>query len=458
MNEISLCYVHKRSMGYGRMGVDLAAALAGEGVKVWDDQGIPPDLPTSSEVQISEGRDRAPGPTNVVCWLSTPAHARWWFDGQYRSMFTMWEANVLPPAFRDTFHEFDLMIVPSEQNRELFSKYHPNVRLNPLGVDPARWHFTPRPEVGDTFRFLIGGSGKRKGTDLAFKAFRTIFKAMWDSTGRWTGSGPEPRLVMKNPRGEGQYQGWHGVEMISGRLSDEEEETLYSTCHAYIQPSRGEGFGLQPLQAMAQGMPTILTDAHGHSSFAKYATHPIGWSLVPADYFIFGDAGEWWEPDFEELCESMWDLYHNYDPHRMMAEATAKHVIASEFTWQRCAQRFIDAHEGQLALPYAGKGEYEFPDPQLYRVRVTHAHEADIAGAHHIWLPGKDYYEVADVKRLLFEANRLDPECIEGDDHGLAPQQVAKIGAYSAAKEWCPTCHQRLGTRETLADHYEAQA
>lgn len=457
MSEVTLCYVHRRSMGYGRLGVDLARALEREGVKVYDDQGDPPkEIPSSSEVPISEGRVRAPSPTNVVCWVSTPSHAKWWLNGQVKSMFTMWEASVLPPTFRQTFHEFDLLVVPSEQNQELFSKYHPNVRLNPLGVDPERWFYTPRPPVDRYFRFLIGGSGKRKGTDLAFKAFRHIFRGMWDSSGEWRGKGPEPRLVMKNPRGEEQYQGWQGVEMISGRLSDEDEEALYASCHVYLQPSRGEGFGLQPLQAMAQGMPTVLTDAHGHGSFAKYATHPLRYTMSPADYFIFGDAGEWWEPDFEQLCESMWDLAHYYEPHRASAEQVAKNVIPKEFTWKRCAQRLIDAHDGALDRPYAGDGTYGFPVQNLYRVRVVRPHEADIAGAHHIWFPGKDYYEVADVKRMLFESNMLDVDCLTDEDHGLAPVQVEKIGAYSGNQEWCPTCHRKMDPKdETLIDVLE---
>lgn len=451
MNEITLLYTHSMSIGYGRLGIMLAEALERQGVTVWDDLGVPPeDRERETEARERIGRKLAPGPTNVASWVSVPSHARWWYTGQFTSVFTMWEASVLPPSFRDSLHEFDVLIVPSEQNVELFSRYHHNVVLNPLGVDLDRWHYRPRSTPDRYFDFLIGGSGKRKGTDLAFQAFRTVF-------GDWKGKGPEPRLVMKNPKGESKFRGRDRVLMVSGRITDEAEADLYASAHCYVQPSRGEGFGLQPLQAMAQGMPTILTDAHGHSSFAKYATHPIGWSWDKADYFIYGDAGDWWEPDFEALCEAMWDVYHNYEPHRAAAEQVAKNVIPAQFTWDHCADRFVDAHGDALTRPYTGDGSYLRPEQLRFKVRVTHRYPSegdvvDIAGASYLWLPNQDYWEPADVKRILFERGVLDPSCLEGDDTGLADYQIERIGGYSADREWCPTCHQQLNTGVQHAD------
>lgn len=443
MNELTFLYTHDEGIGYGRMGVAIHKALTDLGVDVYTDLGTPPEDLDQRETE-RQGRPHKEGHTNVVCWASVPSHAMWWHEGQYVSAFTMWEASILPPAFRETFPEFDLIIVPSEQNVELFSKYHDNVRLNPLGVDPDTWHYVPRQDPDRYFNFLIGGSGVRKGTDLAFKAFRTVF-------GDWNGKGPEPTLIMKNPKGESQFRGYDRVLMVSGRITNQAEVDLYANAHCYVQPSRGEGFGLQPLQAMAQGCPTILTNAHGHSSFAKYGI-PIGWSMKEADYFIYGFAGDWWEPDFEELCEAMWDVYHNYEPHRLMAEQVAKNVVPRHFLWQHCAERFVAAHDGELALPYSGSGEFYKPTPRLFHVRVALEWKAEVAGLVRIWHPDKDYYETADMKRILFERGVLDPSCLQGDDTGLDPGQVKRIGAYSADKEWCPTCGQQLNSGVQRSD------
>jgi hypothetical protein len=104
--------------------------------------------------------------------------------------------DASPESFRESLHRFDTIMVPSEQNLELFSQFHPNVRYVPLGIDPAVWHYEDRMPTDRFFRFLIGGSGKRKGTELA-----VAFKKLWGKEGSW-GDGPIPMLMMKNPKAE----------------------------------------------------------------------------------------------------------------------------------------------------------------------------------------------------------------------------------------------------------------
>lgn len=451
--ELNLLYVGQRHLGYGRAGVDLAKALTKQGVRIYDDQGDPPmALHQSSGDQLvaRQGRSTPPKPTRCICWVSVPSHVGWWWKGQHTSMLTMWEAAILPEDFRQIMHEFDQIMVPSMQNVELFSHYHPNVKYLPLGVDPEQWHYVPRADPSPTFRFLHAGSGARKGPDLAHRAFRTVFPHP-------EALSPSPVLVMKNPKSEEFYG--PNVEMVSGRLSDDEEIALYESCHAMVMPSRGEGFGLQPLQAMAQGMPTILTNAHGHAAFADLAI-PIDWSWKPAEYFVYGDAGDWWEPDFEELCEAMWDVYHNYSAHLALATASAE-VIAAEWTVDIMASRFREMLP--LDEPGPDTTEYHIPERRKFLVRVNKGMQCDIGGLMHRFEPGKDYWQNADVKRLLFEGGNLDVSCLPKNnddptvDSGLSPRQLGRVEDYAAEHAWCPSCRQRLNTQPTKADAIEAE-
>lgn len=463
--QITLLYVPSRAMGYGRAGCDLAQDLAEQGVTVYDDLGTPPEDFTLNEgdKKVAQGRLASASPTAAVCWVSVPTHARWWWKGQHASVLTMWEASFLPEAFRDTLHEFDQIIVPSEHNVELFSRYHDNVSYLPLGVRAEQWNYVPRQAPESVFRFLHAGSGSRKGPDVAYKAFRTIFQGMWDSNHQWTGTGPEPWLVMKNPKGEEWYG--NNIEMVSGRLSDAEEVALYESCHAMVMPSRGEGFGLQPLQAIAQGIPTILTDAHGHHGFADLGI-PIGWDWADADYFIYGDAGQWWEPRFDEICEAMWDVYQRYDYHEGRAVASAV-IVAADWTSSRTAEKFRDLLAPHLTEPLlpASPG-YMVPYQKRYLVRVNQPWKADIVNEQFFWKPGQDYWELADVKRILFEAGVLDPSCLQqyvigqetgAMDIGLTPAQLERIPDYSAAHAHCMTCGQRLNSQPTKADDILAE-
>lgn len=409
--ELNLNYVPSESIGYGRLGVKLTEALRGKGVEVFDHMPTPPGV--VYDVKGAAGRHA--GTSGNICWISVPTHATGWWSTQRTSIFTMWEAMRLPEQFREWLHHFDTVMVPSDQNVELFGRYHPNVRRVLLGVDPAEWHYVERSEPGMFFDFLIGGSGARKGTDVAFEAFRRAFPTA-------DGSGPIPRLVMKNPRGE-DFQHDGRVMVVAGKISAEEEQALYASAHCYLQPSRGEGFGLQPLQALAQGCPTILTDAHGHESFAHLGIG-IGATPGPASYFIYGDAGEWWEPDLDELVDSMRWVYGNYDEARDFAKVAAG-VVAQDFTWERTAEQFMDCFDFDHEFT---PGEWVNPQPLLYRIRMKDSHWFNVAGRRLFFEAGKDYWDLADVKRIAAEAGYLDPICIVEEDCGLTVEQVERLG------------------------------
>jgi glycosyltransferase involved in cell wall biosynthesis len=439
------------------MGTMIAAELAKRGITIYDRDGRPPEFEKGGTIYPlapTDGRIAPPSPTNVISWMSVPTHRDGSYDRQFNSILTMWESRQLPEAFRDTLHEFDLIMVPSPQNVELFSKYHPNVRLVTLGVEPELWHPIPAPPVGRFFDFLIAGRGSRKGTDIAYKAFKTVFR---DFTP--TGSQPIPRLHMKSLRGHGDFWSDNVVHHV-GMLEPLAERDLYAAAHAYIQPSRGEGFGLQPLQAMALGRPTILTDAHGHESFAKLGI-PISADVSKADYFIYGNAGEWWEPDLDETCEAMWDVYNNYTFHVEHAARSAE-TIAREFTWANSADQYIAAHDGQIGRPYTGTGVWTESVRRLYEIITTRDWDGDICGIQYQFQTGKPYHVLADVKRILFDSNVLDPACLGDGDQGLTPGQVEQLGKYRADHEYCRTCHRRLNdgtpTRadEIFADLEEA--
>lgn len=445
--ELTLLHVHGKGMGYARYGTFLHEHLERLGVDVYDHLETAESGNYNSALLETGSRQKM---TNVVAWVSVPTHARGWYAGQTPIISTMWEAGSLPEAFRENLENFDTVIVPSDQNVELFSRYHPNVKKVPLGVDTDDWCYRPRKAPEHEFRFLIGGSGKRKGTDVAYAAFRKAFPE-----GSWNG-GPTPILVMKQPKPEDFYA--PRVRIVSGKLSAAEEIGLYADAHCYLQPSRGEGFGLQPLQAICQGCPTVLTDAHGHADFAEYGW-PLSWTWSKADYFIYGDAGQWWEPDVADLVDQMRWIYNNYELACDVAEEESVKARA-RFTWQNTAVAFLDAvGRDRLETPYAGDGVWVKPEAKLYHVRVHTAWRAEIAGGEYHFVPDVDYWEMADVKRVMFEAGVLDPACLEGatfdgfhSELGLTEKQVAQIGGYKAEHAYCGTCGQKLGTGVTKAD------
>jgi glycosyltransferase involved in cell wall biosynthesis len=454
MAELTMLFVHSKTLGYGRLGVELAQALDNLGVDIYGriEEHQTDEVPNlGPKFLIEQEGDRRFKRTNVVAWVSTPTHARGWWDGQIPVIFSMWEATEIPESFRENIHAFDTVIVPSDQNVELFSRYHDNVRKVPLGVDTEWWHYRERKAPTTEFRFLIGGSGPRKGTDVAHAAFQKL----WGKDGSW-GDGPAPRLIMKQPKPEDFYG--KRVSIITGRLSAEDEVALYADAHCYLQPSRGEGFGLQPLQAIAQGCPTILTDAHGHANFAQHGW-PLSTTMSKAGSFIYGDAGQWWEPSLDDLCDQMRWIYDHYADACQIAKVESAKA-RERFTWENSANAFLDAiGRDRLYAPYSGSGKWVEPEVRLYHLRVNTAWAADVAGTQYHFLPGIDYWEPADIKRLLYEAALLDPACLNATatdgaefTHGLSLEQVTKLDKYRAEHAYCGTCNQRLGSGVKRAD------
>lgn len=440
--KLNLLFTPANHIGYGRMGLELKSQFDALGVEVFDHLEGTEDSTSELGQRMSMGRaahlnqGKHSGRANVALWLTIPSHGSGWWKGQKSCIFTMWEAQRLPESFRDALPNYDTVIVPSMQNLELFSKFHDNVKYVPLGIDPQVWDYRPRSTPTRFFRFLIGGSGKRKGTDLAVKAFNKL----WGKDGSW-GSGPVPILQMKNPKGEDFYRADGRIEILAGHLSAQEEVDLYGAAHCYLQPSRGEGFGLQPLQAIAQGCPTILTDAHGHASFAHLGM-PIGYTSVKSSYFIYGDAGDWWEPNLDELCDYMRWTYENYDT--AAGEAAVNSLTARcAFTWNLTANGILDALGPERLGDYDGPDEWYEPETLLYPVALRRNRVFDHGPSTYSYEAGKEYWVFGDVKRILFEGGELDPSCLNDDDPkncGLAPEQVERAGLYRADHSKCYAC------------------
>lgn len=91
-----------------------------------------------------------------------------------------------------------------------------------------------------------------------------------------------------------------------GYVSDEENKALMTHCKAFIHPSRYEGFGLTPLEALACGAQILVSDCSCMPEiFSTCAT-----MIDPDDYdFDFSRMREWEEGDREALLQKYrWEI------------------------------------------------------------------------------------------------------------------------------------------------------
>ena len=350
-------------------------------------------MQTSFEEHLTELVDLVDD-AEVVVNMMPPDIVKGWWAGQRRVLFTMWETSFIPPKYHEPLPQFDQVVVPCEHNRELFERYHDNVAVVPLGIDTKFWKPGPRPK-NTTFRFLAGGSHwKRKGLDAVVEA--------WD---RLRPAGAE--LVLKCPPviigGVPEFD-VPNVTVINHWLSMDEERDLYRSADCFIAASRGEGWGLMPLQAISAGVPTLMTDTSGHKEFAHLATRLIATNPADAVYDRYYQGGLWDEPDVDSLVDGMTWMLDNRSEAKVFAEVSAKE--RHKYSWAKAAQKLVETVEPTTGrLP---RKTWQFADEAVVDIKVNRKVVADI-GRHHVRLDKGEIARVPiNVRDTLRDAGYLE--------------------------------------------------
>ncbi len=109
-----------------------------------------------------------------------------------------------------------------------------------------------------------------------------------------------------------------------GRVSSDDLLYLYNAAELLAHPAFYEGFGLPPLEAMACGLPVVVSNV----------------ASLPE---VVGDAGLLIDPhNVDELTVSMWRLLNNSDLWKEMREKGLRQ--ASRFSWERAARETLDIY------------------------------------------------------------------------------------------------------------------
>lgn len=321
-----------------------------------------------------------------------PDMVKGWYAGQKRVLFTMWETSELPPQFYEYLPQYDQIVVPCNHNKELFGRYHKNVVVCPLGVDTSIWKPCTVPQ-NDKYRFVAGGSSwQRKGLDLVVAAFNKLGL-------------PNTELVLKTTpeiRGEQPELNNPSIRVVDTWLSVAQEYDLYATADCFVAASRGEGFGLMPLQTIAMGIPTIMTDMTGHKEFSYLASTLVAAPPKPAAHKTKWNVGNWYEADIDDLCAAMLDQYENKESYRTTAISRALEVSA--FSWNKATQKLVKLCGSGGILTEL---DWVPADQALVEVTVNRKVEADV-GRHRIRLAKGETAMVAiPVRDTLRDAGYL---------------------------------------------------
>jgi glycosyltransferase involved in cell wall biosynthesis/FMN phosphatase YigB (HAD superfamily)/Tfp pilus assembly protein PilF len=263
-----------------------------------------------------------------------------------------WEFGSLPQDWVQRARDVDEFWLPSEYVRQVYIESGvpaEKVFVVPNGIDPEKFQPAAAPlklATQKKFKVLfVGGTIGRKGPDLLLKVYLQNFTVSDDVC-----------LVIKDFGGKSVYSGQTfeaqiraaqalpnapEILYLNAELPPEQLPGLYTACDCLVMPYRGEGFGLPALEAMACGLPLIVTAGGSTDDFVR---DEFAWR-IPAVKKVFGRevsgmklAGDGWllEPDLVALGEMMRHAFAHPGEARERGRLASQHA-RQNWSWQNSA-------------------------------------------------------------------------------------------------------------------------
>jgi len=176
--------------------------------------------------------------------------------------------------------------------------------------------------VEDEFLLFVGTIEPRKNLIVLLNAYRELLRA----------TELHPQLVIAGKKGwltDSLFSSLRelGIEervLFTGYLSDNDLCALYSSCRVFIYPSKYEGFGLPPLEAMACGAPVIA-------------------SSIPSIREVTGETARLVAPaGSDDLAHAIVTLLRDENERQRLSVAGLKR--AQQFSWNHTAQLMLGVY------------------------------------------------------------------------------------------------------------------
>ena len=281
-------------------------------------------------------------------------------DTRYRIVFSAAETTRIPQPLLPFYFYADMVWTMSAWGRELLERHQlppERIRVVPAGVDPKV--FAPassaRPR-GDVFRFLcIGKWEERKGNAGLVRAFAEEFdpcepvELVMHCGTSWTRAIDYRQEIARLVAGAGRSS---ARIMASDPLRLEKLVELMRSADTFVLPTRGEAWGLPVLEAMACGLPCIVTDYSGPTEFLNrnngYPIRVEGMCKAEDPEFFHApwDWGMWAQPDLAHLRSLMRFVYRNPEDARRKGQRAREDAVRC-WTWDLAAEKAM-AHIHEL--------------------------------------------------------------------------------------------------------------
>lgn len=268
-------------------------------------------------------------------------------SGRYKVGYSMLEVTGIPADWVEQANALDEIWVPSQFNKETFSASGVKrpIHVMPLGVDVNYFHpFIKSRRIEDRFTFMsVFEWGERKAPEVLLQAYNQEFSSSDDVLLLLKVINTDPAVNIERHVEAMRLRADRApvVVVLNQNIPSYQMGSLYCSSDCFVLPTRGEGWGMPTLEAMACGLPTISTHWSAQTEFFNQDVgYPVDIKrLIPAvakcPYY---EGFEWADPDVDHLASLMRHVYENRQ------EARAKGLRASiwareNWTWLDAARR-----------------------------------------------------------------------------------------------------------------------
>lgn len=275
---------------------------------------------------------------------------KWWPDVPVNDntyIYSLFETDNIPKDWIPGFRRAKKVFTFSNFNYDKWSKEIVNCCRLGFGVEDCFRYSEGKANILNQqgFTFLsVGDYTERKGFDILLDAYCEEFTINDNIT-----------LILKIHRGgftvghkmllkqeiESQllkYSNHPKVLLLMDKLYYDDLPGLYNACDCFVLATRGEGLGLPVAEAMARGMPVIVTDTGGYMDFVNEGNgltiNSIGEQIESIDYIAKcpNALNHYWRaPDKNDLKAKMRYVFENRDKAKELGEQGRKDMFDKQW-------------------------------------------------------------------------------------------------------------------------------
>ena len=255
-------------------------------------------------------------------------------ESDFRIGYTMVENTKIGEEWVRLCNQMDAIFVPSPFLVDVFRECGVTkpIRSVKQGVNVERYPYFERKKKDKYIFGTLGHQDDRKNWEDLIVAFCSEFDdnepvELWiKNSNPYFG-----HKTFKDPR----------IKVINKFYTFDEIAKFYTLLDCFVFPSHAEGSGLPPREAMATGLPVILTDWSGLSEVAHmgYPLKPI--SIDHPDFRGNEQPGFMAKIDVREMMSYMRYCFSHQEDAKVKGKMASEY-IHKEWNWDACAKDLLE--------------------------------------------------------------------------------------------------------------------